>query len=387
MKAHKILTREFNLSFFAQFTLSFSFFILMTTLPVYLSKLKARESEIGILIGALTFSSLLIRPLIGKALMKNPETRFMAIGSLLFALTSLAYLLAKPFWPFLIVRILQGLGWALFATSVFTLITRISPEAHRGQSLGYFYLAINIAFALAPSLGIYLIIHTNFTLLFLVCVGLSISSFWISMKLGKTKKLSLTHLPNQSSSFFHRKSLPIALMALMGSFIWGAVTTFFPLYALSQGISNPGLFFGTVALTLIISRSLGGKIFDLYPRDRVIFPCIVAHIIAMIILAFSSTLAFILLVALIWGLGIAFFYPTLVAYTTDLAGESRGPAMGTYLAFSDFGSSIGSVVMGFVLQRTSYRIMFLSSALVGVINLFYFYIAIFKKGKTEIERR
>lgn len=387
MKAQRILTREFNLSFFAQFTLSSSFFILLTTLPIYLSKMESKESEIGILIGALSLSSLLLRPIIGKALMKNPETRFMLIGSLLFALTSLAYILAKPFWPFLIVRILQGLGWALFATSVFTLITRISPEVHRGQSLGYFYLAINIAFALAPSFGIYLIIHTNFVLLFLVCAGLSLSSFWISMKLHKTQKLSLTHLPDQSSSFFHRKSLPIALMAFMGSFIWGTVTTFFPLYALSHGVSNPGFFFGAVALTLIISRSLGGKIFDLYPRNRVIFPCIMAHIIAMIMLAFSSTLTLFLVVALIWGLGIAFFYPTLVAYTTDLAGESRGPALGTYLAFSDFGGSVGAVVMGFVLQRTNYRIMFLSSAFVGLINLLYFYLAILKRSQTEMERR
>lgn len=377
--SHKILTRDFTFSFFAQFAISSSFFILLATLPIYLSKLGTSESKIGILMGVFALSSLLIRPMIGRALLRNPETRFMRIGSLIFALTSFAYLFFRPFWPFLIVRILQGIGWALFATSVFTLISRISPETHRGQSLGYFYLAINIAFAFAPTLGIFLILHTNFLFLFIVSAILSLCSFWFSIKLDQTQKPHAIPLPNRPSSFIHRKALPIGLMAFMGSFIWGAVTTFFPLYALSQGVSNPGLFFGAVALTLIVSRSLGGRVFDLYPRERVIFPCIIAHILAMGILSFSTTLPLFLLVAVIWGLGIAFFYPTLVAYTIDLAGESRGPAVGTYLAFSDFGGSIGAVVMGGILQRTSYRTMFLCTALVGVINLIYFYLAILKK--------
>lgn len=387
MTTHRILTRDFIYSFLAQFSLSSSFFILLTTLPIYLSKLGSNESEIGILMGIFALSSIFLRPLIGKALLRNPETRFMMIGSIIFTLTCLAYLLFKPFWPFLIVRVFQGVGWALFATSVFTLVTRISPETHRGQSLGYFYLAINIAFALAPSLGILLILRTNFILLFLISACLSFLALWFSVKLEKNQKLYAVNLSHQSSPFIHRKALPIGLMAFMGSFIWGAVTTFFPLYALSQGISNPGLFFGAVAITLIVSRSLGGRIFDLYPRDRVIFPCIIAHILAMVILSFSTTLPLFILVAVIWGLGIAFFYPTLVAYTIDLAGESRGPAVGTYLAFSDFGGSIGAVVMGSILQRTSYRTMFLCTALVGLINLIYFYLAILKKAKAGMERR
>lgn len=381
MTSHRILTREFFFSFFAQFTLSSSFFILLTTLPIYLSKLGTKESEIGILMGVFALSSLLLRPMIGRALLSNPETRFMMIGSILFAFASFAYILSKPFWPFLIVRIFQGIGWAIFATSVFTLVTRISPETHRGQSLGYFYLAINLAFALAPSLGIFLMLHTNFTFLFLMSTSLSLCSLCFSIQLDKTQKPFLANLSIGPSSFIHRKALPIGLMAFMGSFIWGAVTTFFPLYALSHGISNPGLFFGAVAMTLIVSRSLGGRIFDLYPRDRVIFPCIVAHILAMVILSFSTTLPLFLVVAVIWGLGIAFFYPTLVAYTIDLAGESRGPAVGTYLAFSDFGGSVGAVVMGSILQRTSYRTMFLCTALVGLINLIYFYMAILKRPK------
>jgi len=153
MATQKILTRDFVLSFFAQFAFSSVFCILIPTLPIYLSRLGSPEAEIGVLIGTFSVSSLVLRPFIGRALLKIPERNFMISGALLYAFSSFAYLFATPFWPLFIVRILHGIGLALFSTAAFTLIANISPEAHRGQSLSYYYLAINIAFVLSPTLG------------------------------------------------------------------------------------------------------------------------------------------------------------------------------------------------------------------------------------------
>src|SRR4030042_1191397 len=181
----KILTRNFILAFFAQFAFTSVFHSLVPTLPIYLSGLGSTEDEIGVLIGVFFFSSLVLRPFIGRALIKIPEKNFMIAGTLLFAFTSVAYLLVSPFWPLLIVRLFQGMGFAFFQTASMTLIANISPEDHRGQSLSYFYLAINLSGALGPSLGMFLINHFSFTLLFLVCLGLSLCSIFITNKLGR----------------------------------------------------------------------------------------------------------------------------------------------------------------------------------------------------------
>jgi MFS family permease len=380
MTTQKILTRDFVLSFLAQFTFSFVFFILIPTIPIYLSRLGSTEVGIGVLIGAFSVSSLALRPFVGRALLKIPERNFMIAGAMLYAFSSIVYLIAKPFWPFLIVRILQGIGLALFQTASFTLVIRISPEAHRGQSISYFYLSINISFALAPWLGVAIVNLFDFPILFLVCTGLSLCSLFITLKLGKSKIDPLEGQSIRDRPFLSREALPSATMAFMGSIIWGAVTAFFPLYALQHGVTNPGLFFAALAITLVLARGLGGKIFDIYSREKVLLPCFVAQIIAMTIFAFSTTLPMFILVAVIWGMGNAFLYPTLVAYAIDLAGPSRGPAIGTYMALSDFGVGMGSVIMGIVLQLTSYPIMFLCLALTGVINLLYFYFLVRKKG-------
>ncbi len=380
MATQKIFTRDFVLSFFAQFAFSSVFFILIPTIPIYLSRLGSKEAEIGVLVGVFSVSSLVLRPFVGRALLKIPERSFMIAGALLYAFSSIVYIIAKPFWPFLIVRILQGIGLALFATASFTLVTRISPEARRGQSIGYFYLAINIAFALAPLFGVAIVNLFDFPILFLVCTGLSLCSLFITLKLERTKIESLEVQSIRNQPFVSREALPSSIMAFMGSIIWGAVTAFLPLYALSHGVDNPGLFFAALAITLILARGLGGKILDIYAREKVILPCLLAQIIAMFILIFSTTLPMFILVAVIWGMGTAFFYPALVAYVIDLAGPSRGPAIGTYMALSDFGAGMGSVIMGIILQLTNYPIMFLCLAFTGVINLLYFYFAVRKKG-------
>ena len=376
----KVFSRDFILLFFAQFTFTFVFQSLIPTLPIYLSRLGSNEVEIGVLIGIFFFCSLVLRPFVGKALIRTPEKKFMITGSLLYALASLAYLLAPPFWPLLIVRVFQGIGFAFFHTASFTLIANISPETHRGQSLSYFSLATSISGALGPSVGIFLINHFSFTLLFLVCSGLSFCSLFIAYRLGRRQVVPLQDSSIEDGFLLSRKALPPSIISSLSHFVWGALTAFFPLYAINHGVANPGLFFTTIAIMLILGRALGGKILDLYSREKVILPCLFIYILSMVILTFSKTLPMFILVAAIWGIGNAFLAPALIAYTLDRVGSSVGPAMGTFTAVSDLGLALGPVIMGIIIHSTSYPIMFLCLALMGIINLNYFYFFVRIKG-------
>jgi MFS family permease len=375
----KIFTRDFILVFFAQFTFIIVCHILIPTLPIYLSRLGSRETEIGVLIGSFGVSSLVLRPFVGRALLRVPEKGFMTAGAILFALASSAYLYAPPFWPFLMVRVFQGIGLAFFNTAAFTLIANISPEVHRGQSLGYFFLAQNISLALAPPLGMLLINHFSFTLLFLVCLGGSLSSLLVTSKLGRRHNLLSEDSLNEDRLFLSWKALPPSILTFCFYFIWSAIATFFPLYAIHHGIANPGLFFTALSVVLILSRALGGRILDLYSKERVILYFFSICVISVIILAFSKNLLMFILAGVVWGMGAGIFNPAAMAYTLDRAGSSRGPAMGTYTAFSDLGVSLGPVMMGPIIHWTSYPTMFLCLALVGVINLAYFYFWVGKR--------
>jgi predicted MFS family arabinose efflux permease len=374
----RILTREFFFCFFAQFAFASVFFVLMPTIPVYLSRLGTKEAEIGILVGILSVASLVLRPIVGRGLLRIPERSFMIAGSLIYVLSSLAYLVAKPFWPMMIVRVAQGVGWALFATACLTLVTRIIPDSQRGQGLGYFYMAMNTSFAISPAFGMVLINHFSFTVLFFVCTGLSLVCLYITLKLGRGQGVPLENASSGEGPqpLFSREALLPATVGFFSNIIWGAVTAFFPLFALSHGVGNPGIYFAAIAITLIVSRGLGGKMLDVLDREKVILPSLVLQMASLLILAFSTTLPFFILSGVIWGMGSAFLFPSLIAYIIDRAAFARAPAISTYMAFADLGAGLGSVIMGIILEATNYRIMFLSLAMTAFISCAYFYFAV-----------
>jgi MFS family permease len=270
MAQQKIFSRDFILCFFAQFVFSLVFCILIPAIPIYLSRSETKEAEIGFLIGIFSISSLILRPIVGRALLKVPERKFMIAGALLYIVSCLAYIFAPPFWSLLVVRIFHGIGLALFSTASFTLIANITPGARRGQLISYFYLSNNMSFALGPYFGMLLINQFSFSVLFLVCAGMSLCSFFITTKLSENEAIPLKNQPLKAQSFLSREALPPAIIAFMLNIIWGTLSAFFPLYALKHGVSNPGIFFIFLAITLILGRTLCGRILDLYERKKII---------------------------------------------------------------------------------------------------------------------
>jgi predicted MFS family arabinose efflux permease len=377
----KTLSRDYVLSFFAQFTFSSVFCILIPAIPIYLHRFGAKEGEIGFLIGIFSVSSLFLRPFVGKALLSVPERNFMIAGTVIYILSCLAYLVAPPFWPLLIVRAIHGVGMAFFATASFTLLANMTPEPHRGRLISYFYLSFNLAFALGPYLGMLLINRFNFSVLFLACAGLSLGSFFLTWKLTKRDPLPAGKEPFRLQSFLSPGAIPPAIIAFMLNVIWASIAAFFPLYALKHGVENPGIFFVFLAITLLLGRSLGGRILDIYDRKKVILFCLGVIIVGLIAFPLADSLGMFVLVAVMLGAGWAFLYPILTIHVIENAGLERGPAMGTFTAISDLGSGLGPMVMGLVLEKTGYPIMFGCLTFTAVINLVYFYWAIVRKAK------
>ena len=375
----QILTRDFLLVSCSQFAFTFVINILVPTLPIYLSNLGAKEVEIGVLIGSFFVSALVLRPFVGRGLTKIAEKRFMICGSILFALTCVAYVAAPPFWPFLIVRILQGIGLALFHTAAYTFVANITSEAHRGQSLSYFVLAFNVSCAVGPPLGIVLVNHFSFMVLFLVCAGLSLCSLFFACMLRTPHVASSQLLPVGAGAFFSRKALPPSIVNALTYLTWGSINTFFPLYAVQHGVANPGLFFSTYAVMLILGRILGARIMDLYSKERLVLPCLILCTISMVVLAFSETMPMFILAAIIMGVGFTFLMPSLLIIAIDRAQPHPGLAMGTFTAVGDMALVLGPVLMGMVIHGTSYTTMFFCLALIELLNIGYFLLSVGKK--------
>jgi MFS family permease len=380
--ARNLFAHDFIFGFLGYFALLFACFAFLPTLPIYLTRLGSNEGEIGVLVGIFGVSALVSRLLAGGMLTKYSEKSVLIFAALLFAATFPVCIILRPFWPFFVVRLSQGVALACFDTAALALIIKVTPLTYRGRVLGYFMLAPGLATVMAPSFGMFLVNQSNFTIFFLFCMSMSLCALPLFGLLnGQEMGGTDSGAPVHKTFFFERKIIVPAMSAFFYNFVVGSIAAFFPLYAIQCGVANPGYFFSASAIMVIAGRALGGKIQDIWSRERTILTFTLTSMVAMVILSFSRTLPMFIFVGLMWGTGVAFIFPVSMAYALDFADSSGGAAVGTFRAFMDLGSAVGPMVMGAIVPLTGYRIMFLCLALVCLGNLGYFQFYVRKRGR------
>jgi hypothetical protein len=139
------------------------------------------------------------------------------------------------------------------------------------------------------------------------------------------------------------------------------------------GKLNPGLFFTTIAITLIVSRTLGGRVLDMPNKKVLVLLCLATSILSMVVLSLSRTQPRFLLSAVIWSAGHAYLIPSLLTLALARAGSSPSPVVATFYAISDLGVFVGPLIMGVVVHYTSYPVMFFCLSLVAIVNFLYFW--------------
>jgi predicted MFS family arabinose efflux permease len=376
----RILNRDFILGFCALFSFLVACYALVPTLPIYLAALGSDETTIGLLVGVYSASALIFRFLVGGVLPRYTERTVMMFGALLFAVTFPASIIFHPFWPFFVVRFFQGIAYAALDTAVVAFIVNVIPPLHRVQGIAYFFMAPTLALALAPSFGMLLLIRHGITFLFMACLVLSLAAFFFSYEL-KQKRISA---PDKGANpgntlFFDAKIVVPTISAFLQSFVMGSLFTFLPLYAVRCGVSNPGHFFSAIAIVVIAGRVLGGRIVNMWKKEKVILSCVFTSGVSVTVLSFSTTLPMFIVVGLLWGVGYAFIFPAFMAYAFDYSGSSGGAAVGTFMAITDLGLALGPVLLGMVIPVAGYPEMFLCLALVCVVNVTYFQFYVRKK--------
>ncbi len=375
-----LFTRDFVLGFLTFMAFLTANYTLLPTFPIYLKRLGSHEAEIGVLVGTYGIASLVSRLFVGRALLKYRAKNVMMAGAALFAISFLAYIALRPFWPLIIVRFFQGIAYSCLDTAALAYVVNVIPPAYRARGIGYVFLAPPFSSAVAPSLGMILLNQYGATLLFLTCMGFSLCAFFFALALKRGEPfVADKNASAQSSGFFERRIVAPAIMSFFSHFISGAVVAFFPLYAIQCGVANPGHFFSAFAITLIAARTLGGRVLDIFSKEKIIVAGTCVVMAGIVVLSLSNTLPMFIIVGVLWGLGYSFLNPAFMAYSLEYAGSSSGTAIGTFQVFMDLGVALGPMVTGIMVPLIGYPIMFFCLALVYLINLGYFQFYVRKK--------
>ncbi len=356
----KLWTQSFISACAGNFLLFFAFYLLLPILPLYLIKVfGANRSSVGIILSCYTLAALLIRPVAGFVLDMFNRKPLYLIAYFLFVLCFVGYTLAGLLTLFILVRILHGLTFGMVTTAGNSLIVDILPSSRRGEGLGYFGVANNLAMATGPMFSLFLHDYYTFDVIFYVAIASGILGFLIANTIKYTKKVEKTlKQPIAFDRFFLPKGLSGGISFLFMALPYGMLTTYVAIYGKELGIeTSMGIFFSLMAAGLIGSRLFAGKLVD---RGRLIWVIATGTIICLFAFFVLSGLEMLLglangllitvlfyAVAVVLGIGYGMLFPAYNTLFVNLAPNNRrATASSTYLTSWDIGVGTGLVLGG-----------------------------------------
>ena len=167
MAKDKLVSPSFCYILAANFLLYFAFYLIMPILPFYLQEqFGADKSMIGFILSCYTIAALSIRPFSGYLLDTFARRPLYLLAYSVFMVIFAGYIVAGFLTVFIILRILHGLAFGMVTVSGNTIVIDILPSSRRGEGIGYYGLANNLAMSFGPMIGLFMHNSVSYTVIF-----------------------------------------------------------------------------------------------------------------------------------------------------------------------------------------------------------------------------
>lgn len=366
--------------------ISFSFFLLVPTLPLYLkSTFNIGQTMIGIVLSCYVVAVLSIRPLAGFAADALPRKRVYITSYILFVAAFIAYFfVTESLSMFILLRILHGFTFGMLTTAANTFVIDIMPSSRRGEGLGYYGVTNNLAMAFGPMVGLFIIESGDFRTLFATSLTMGIVGLVLALSVrAKGKSITVPQKVSISTDrFFLKEGIHACISFFLIAIPYGMTTSYIALYAIESGITvASGLFFTIMSAGLITSRLHSGKQVDKgYITQTIRTGLLIALVGAVGEASLSSVASWNLLAgniiyfatAFLFGYGFGTIFPAYNTLFINLAPASRrATANATYLTGWDVGIGCGMLLGGWI-SEYGYAYCYLFGIVLIVLSLLYF---------------
>lgn len=294
--------------------------------------------------------------------------RLFVLGMLLAVISTAGYGLVTGFWPFVVMRVLWGVAWALLNVCGTTLVLDWSSDRDRGSLTGFFSAWIWVGYAIGPLVGGLLTDALSFQRSMLICsaltaVGLVVSVLFVraphSVPGATAPKFHLFDIFRQSLDFrrnppiLNRTLLAFVVVQFAGDGVLLATLTLLLTERLGQAIPLGGLMLsaaaaggifiaGRAVLAGLVSLGAGRLSDRLISRQHLVALGLVVAAAGMGVLALADSTGWILLGLAISSLASGALLAVLPALVRDhTPSEQLGRSMGAYAMVGDIGSTAG----------------------------------------------
>ncbi|MFC4617724.1 MFS transporter [Camelliibacillus cellulosilyticus] len=382
----KIWTKDFIFICLANFFVFIGFQMTLPTLPLFVEKLGGNDQLIGLIVSIFTLSALLIRPWVGHALESKGRRFIYVTGLVIFVISVGSYAFLSSIALLFIMRIIQGLGWGMSTTAGGTVATDLIPKKRRGEGMGYFGLSGNLALALGPSFGLILVSFIDFSYTFALAAIGGLLALGFALVLHYRPVAKVTE-PHRKWDVYEKTALKPASLMFFMTMCFGGIASFLPLYANQKGIGGIEWYFIVYAIALMASRTFSGRLYDLKGHQAVFIPGAVLIIAAMLCLAYLGSFFYLILGAVLFGLGFGAIQPAMQAWAIEAAPMNRkGMANATFFSFFDLGVGFGALFFGFIASHFGYGNIYVTAACSVAISVLLYLFYLYRDHKHDKKR-
>ncbi len=377
--------RLFTARFFVMcgftFTVFLSAFQLLPTAPFRIQELGGSTFASGLFLGFLTYASAASAPLTGAIADRIGRRRTLIISSSVILLCAIGYGSTTSYRLMLALVVVHGVFWSGLLSASAAYLTSLLPERRRAEGISYWGLSSVAAIAVAPPLAFWIMQHGGWHWICITCAILNILMGAIAWCLDRdgpapTHQFSNSPTCHARGSLVEWRVLVLSITLFLYSFGYGAITSFSAMYSDASGVSPKSLYLTCLAIVILLTRPLSGKLADRVGYRRVFMPCLVLIAVGLALLAAGSTRISFVASAAFFGIGFGTAYPVFVAYVMrDVSAARRGAAFGAILAAFDTGIGTGSTTVGWLIQRFGYSSAFGVAAALSAVSLPYFVVA------------
>lgn len=361
--------------------------ILNVIIPLQGEFLGASSTTIGLIMGAYMFTTMFFRPWAGKIIQKHGPIKILRLILIINGLALVLYTFTG-LGGYLLARILQGVSTAFFSMALQIGIIDALPEKDRSQGISYYSLFSYIPGIVGPvlALGIWQAGGMDYFTVVLIGIAICTGVFGYTAKIEKNKDQPEGNALDQSVSMWESFGQLVknshlfrcSVLMLSASIVFGAITTFIPLYASQIPSGNAGIYLMLQAGTVVLARIVLRKRIPSDGRWHAPFIMGTMSLLALAALCVSlSTTGGILLFyvgAILMGIAQAILYPTLTTYLSFVLPQlNRNVLIGLFIATADLGISLGGVIMGPLADLFSYSMMYMICAILGAVMIVFAY--------------
>ena len=383
MKSH-LFTKSYILILCANFLFFMGFYLILPILPFFLADaFSASKSDIGSALSCYTLAALLIRPFSGYLMDTFSRKPLYLVAFVVYTVIFSSYILAWCMTVFVVLRMIHGFAFGMVTVGGNTIVIDVMPSDRRGEGLGYYGIANNMAMSVGPMAGLFLHEYHSYTFIFMCSCVVSLSGLVCASFVHTKPRPTVSRPPLSLDRFILTKGIAAGISLLLLSMPYGITTTYIALYSKELGIAvSAGLFFTLMAIGIASSRIFSGKLVDKGYLTQVIKVSMLMTIVVFAMLglcqylsAISMTLttAIYLISALLMGIAFGILFPAYNTLFVNLApNNQRATAVSTYLTSWDIGIGSGLLWGGWASDKLGFGAAYYIGAMLSVISFILF---------------